>query len=195
MLLEVVAPPRPATRDTVAQAAMPTPGHRQTPTPLPTLLQPPRSGSLARCTSSASTWSSGALPRPPGPSCSPELIPATEGPPALREVQAGPGLHPPPLTPPSHPVGPAPAEAEARPGAAGRGRERLAPGWSTPRPHALYLRGALLPPPRRLRSASVRRAPSPRAHAYLARHALSRGLQIVRAPEHVATWTAAGPPF
>lgn len=104
-------------------------GHRQTPTPLPTLLQPPRSGSpLARRTSVPSTWSSGALPRPPGPSSSPELIPATDGPPALREIQARPpGLHPPPLSPPSHPVGPAPAEAETRQVAAGRGRERLAP--------------------------------------------------------------------
>lgn len=39
--------------------------------------------------------------------------------------------------------------------------------------------------------------PSTRAHAYLSRHALSRRLRIVRAhpSEHVATWTAAGPPL
>lgn len=48
-----------------------------------------------------------------------------------------------------------------------------------PRPHALYLRRACPPPPRRLRSASVPRAPSPYAHAYLARPDLSRGLQAV----------------
>lgn len=149
-------PTRRATHHAATQAAMPTLDHPQA---LPTLLQPPRGGSLlAQRTSAASPWSSAALPRPPGPSSSPELIPATEGPQALRGIQPHPGLHPPPLSPPSRPLDPAPAEAGARQGVAGRGRERLAPGWPTPRPHALYLSGALLPPPGRLRSTSVRRA-------------------------------------
>lgn len=63
-----------------------------------------------------------------------------------------------------------PGGKEAGAVSAGRRRRR-------PRPHALYLRGARPPPPRRLRSASVPRAPSSRAHAYLARLSLSRGLQ------------------
>lgn len=63
------------------------------------------------------------------------------------------------------------------------GRGRLAPAGSAlgPALHALYLRRARLPPQRRLRSASVPRASSPRAHASLARPFLSKALQAVRA--------------
>ena len=69
---------------------MPNPGHSQA---LPTLLQPPRDGSsLAQRTSATPPWSSAALPRPPWPSFSPELIPATEGPPPQRDIQPHPGL-------------------------------------------------------------------------------------------------------
>ena len=86
--------------------------------------------------------------------------PAPPRPPSSALVSSFPPLSP-PQSPPSRSLGPAPAEAGAPCGAAGRGRERLAPGWPTPRPHALYLSGALLPPPGRLRSTSVRRALAP----------------------------------
>lgn len=153
-------------------------GHAQPPTPAtPALWQPPSSGPGA------------ALPQP---GAFPQLLPVGPGPcpgfsarrPPRSSSQRLPGLglcqgsrslpesilRPFPLLPhPQIDLAPpqwrrrkaGPGEKEA--GAVTGGRRRTAP-----RPHALYLSGACPPPPRRLRSASVPRALSPCAHAYLA---------------------------